>query len=317
MVLFVLIRRDLRGETKPDRSPRFGAASRPLKGLGRVEDVRAERPRRWWRRCPSAPVSSPAASTPFSTSTTSPVHSATSAATSPAPLSTTDSSVTVTASSASVPESSAPPSTSASVDVTYRVEADTPYVEIAYAPGEWQQYTLNLSQLYGRYALSLRATARNIDDLFVAIRGSSEQYCLIRVSAVVVVTNSGADQAECRASAPDAATGRRSSPARRPCWPTQPKCRRMCWYDGASTPFVALAVSHRRCGGDPCRDVVVGSTLDKPRAPKPAESESCRQSVRLRPQQVAEDRDHRGEDLDLGGGADAFGDPGSDDVQSA
>ncbi|WP_264000640.1 serine/threonine-protein kinase, partial [Mycolicibacillus trivialis] len=154
----------------------------------------------------AAPAPSPATTAPVSATTTSPAHSTALPTTSPAAIPTPDSIVTATVTSAPAPESPAPPPVPASVNVNFRVEAETPHVEVAYAPGEWQQYTLPLSQLYGRYALSMQTTAGNADDLYVAVRGSFEQYCLIRVSAVVVVTNSGADQAECRASAADAAT---------------------------------------------------------------------------------------------------------------
>lgn len=83
--------------------------------------------------------------------------------------------------------------------VSYTVEADTPSVQIAYSPGQWQTYTLAYSNLAGRYSLSIQTTPERAENMYIAIRGSTSQHCRIRVAATVVVTDSGTAQAVCQA----------------------------------------------------------------------------------------------------------------------
>lgn len=54
------------------------------------------------------------------------------------------------------------------MQVSYTVEADTPNINIAYAPGQWQSYTLEYSNLAGRYALSIQATPEKAENMFSA-----------------------------------------------------------------------------------------------------------------------------------------------------
>jgi tRNA A-37 threonylcarbamoyl transferase component Bud32 len=85
------------------------------------------------------------------------------------------------------------------VQVSYTVEADTPNVDIAYAPGQWQRYTLEYSNLAGRYAMSIQATPERAENMFIAVTGSTSQHCRIRVSGQVVAVDNGTTQAVCRA----------------------------------------------------------------------------------------------------------------------
>lgn len=84
-------------------------------------------------------------------------------------------------------------------NVSYTVEADTPYVEIAYVPGQWQQYTLEYSNLAGRYSLSIQTYPEKAENMFIAVRGSTSQHCRIRVSGQVVSADNGVTQAVCQA----------------------------------------------------------------------------------------------------------------------
>ena len=52
----------------------------------------------------------------------------------------------------------------ASVSITYTIEANTPNVSIAYAPGQWQRYELRYSNLAGRYALGLNTSGNPAQD---------------------------------------------------------------------------------------------------------------------------------------------------------
>lgn len=84
-------------------------------------------------------------------------------------------------------------------NVSYTVEADTPHVDIAYAPGQWQQYTLEYSNLAGRYSLSIQTYPEKAENMFIAVRGSTSQHCRIRVSGQVVSADNGVAQAVCQA----------------------------------------------------------------------------------------------------------------------
>ncbi|EGD57079.1 hypothetical protein SCNU_01845 [Gordonia neofelifaecis NRRL B-59395] len=85
-------------------------------------------------------------------------------------------------------------------DVLLTVEADTPDVQIAYAPGEWQTYALTYSNAVGRYSTSINATPESSKNMYIAVRGSTSQHCRIRVDGAVIITDSGPVQAVCRTS---------------------------------------------------------------------------------------------------------------------
>jgi serine/threonine protein kinase len=142
----------------------------------------------------AAPVaSSPVATLP--TATTSLVPATT-------PPVTITTSATTTAPTVTVTSTTSPPSPNvggSGVHVSYTVEADTPNVEIAYAPGQWQRYTLEYSNLAGRYAMSIQATPEKAENMFIAVTGSTSQHCRIRVSGQVVAVDNGITQAVCRA----------------------------------------------------------------------------------------------------------------------
>jgi serine/threonine-protein kinase len=104
---------------------------------------------------------------------------------------------TVTVTSTAAPES--PTVGGSGVRVSYTVEADTPNVDIAYAPGQWQRYTLEYSNLAGRYAMSIQATPEKAENMFIAVTGSTSQHCRIRVSGQVVAVDNGTTQAVCQA----------------------------------------------------------------------------------------------------------------------
>lgn len=84
-------------------------------------------------------------------------------------------------------------------NVSYTVEADTPTVQIAYAPDQWQNYTLEYSNLAGRYSLSIQTYPEKAENMFIAVRGSTSQHCRIRVSGQVVSADNGVSQAVCQA----------------------------------------------------------------------------------------------------------------------
>ncbi|GAC00511.1 hypothetical protein GONAM_16_00100 [Gordonia namibiensis NBRC 108229] len=86
------------------------------------------------------------------------------------------------------------------VNVLYTVESDAPNVSIAWAPGYWQDYTLEYSNLAGRYSLTLNTSPVSTPDhLFVAARGSGKLHCRIRVGGEVVVADNDASVVVCRA----------------------------------------------------------------------------------------------------------------------
>lgn len=143
----------------------------------------------------AAPVSSPTAATTLPTETTSDVPTSTPPVAITTSATTTVPTVTVTSTAAPA----SPNSGGSGVQVSYTVEADTPTVDIAYAPGQWQRYTLQYSNLAGRYALSIQATPEKAEDMFIAITGSTSQHCRIRVSGQVVAVDNGTTQAVCRA----------------------------------------------------------------------------------------------------------------------
>ncbi|WP_222111558.1 hypothetical protein [Gordonia sihwensis] len=87
------------------------------------------------------------------------------------------------------------PSTRSEVLLT--VEADTPNVQIAYAPGEWQTYALTYSNAVGRYSTSINVTPESSRSMYIAVRGSTSQHCRIRVDGTVTITDSGPEQAVC------------------------------------------------------------------------------------------------------------------------
>lgn len=84
-------------------------------------------------------------------------------------------------------------------NVSHTVEPDTPTVQIAYAPSQWQNYTLEYSNLAGRYALSIQTYPDKSENVFIAVRGSTSQHCRIRVSGQVVSVDNGVTQAVCQA----------------------------------------------------------------------------------------------------------------------
>jgi serine/threonine-protein kinase len=134
------------------------------------------------------------ASTPPSSATTSSLAPAP-----PPPVVTTTAEITTT-----VPTETptAPPTGKfggSGANVSYTVEADTPYVDIAYVPGQWQQYTLEYSNLAGRYSLSIQTYPEKAENMFIAVRGSTSQHCRIRVSGQVVSADNGVTQAVCQA----------------------------------------------------------------------------------------------------------------------
>lgn len=143
----------------------------------------------------SPPVTTTTAATP--PTTTSPVPTTAPPAPAPPPV------VTTTATVPTVTVTSTPPPTGkiggSGADVSYTVEADTPHVDIAYVPGQWQQYTLEYSNLYGRYALSIQTHPEEAENMYIAVRGSTSQHCRIRVSGHVVSVDNGVTQAVCQA----------------------------------------------------------------------------------------------------------------------
>lgn len=145
----------------------------------------------------TAPVaSSPVPSPLTDVTTTRPVPP-----TSP-PLLTTPATVTTTVPTATDTSTAAPTGPNVGPNaarVSYTVEADTPTVQIAYTPGQWQDYTPEYSNLAGRYAMSLQAFPERAENMFIAVRGSTSQHCRIRVSGEVVAVDNGTTQAECRA----------------------------------------------------------------------------------------------------------------------
>lgn len=139
-------------------------------------------------------------STPTTTTSTPPSPAATSsvAPAPPPPVVTTTAEITTT-----VPTETptAPPTGKfggSGANVSYTVEADTPHVDIAYAPGQWQQYTLEYSNLAGRYSLSIQTYPEKAENMFIAVRGSTSQHCRIRVSGQVVSADNGVTQAVCQ-----------------------------------------------------------------------------------------------------------------------
>lgn len=149
-----------------------------------------------------APVAAPpvtSATAGAQPSSTGPAPATASPAPAPSPVVTT-----ATESAPTVPtETPAAPPTGrfggSGATVSYTVEADTPEVEIAYAPGQWQQYTLTYSNLAGQYALSIQTHPETAENMFIAVRGSASQHCRIRVSGQVVSTDNGVTQAVCQA----------------------------------------------------------------------------------------------------------------------
>lgn len=111
--------------------------------------------------------------------------------------------VTTTAAAPTVTVTSTAPPTGkfggSGANVLYTVEADTPHVDIAYAPGQWQQYTLEYSNLAGRYLLSIQTYPEKAEGMFIAVRGSTSQHCRIRVAGQVVSVDNGVAQAVCQA----------------------------------------------------------------------------------------------------------------------
>lgn len=144
----------------------------------------------------AAPVENSAvATTPTDVTTTSLVPTTTPPVAITTSATTTVPTVTVTSTAAPA----SPTVGGSGVQVSYTVEADTPNVDIAYAPGEWQRYTLEYSNLAGRYALSIQATPERAENMFIAVTGSTSQHCRIRVSGQVVAVDNGTTQAVCRA----------------------------------------------------------------------------------------------------------------------
>lgn len=89
---------------------------------------------------------------------------------------------------------------SASVNVLYTIEADTPHVSIAYAPGQWQDYALAYSNLAGRYSLTVNTRpATRPAAMYIAAKGTGNLHCRIRVSGEVVVADNSLSVVVCRA----------------------------------------------------------------------------------------------------------------------
>ncbi len=87
----------------------------------------------------------------------------------------------------------------ASINVSYTVESDTPNVSIAYAPGQWQDYRLEYSNLAGRYGLTLNTTpATRPTNMYIAAKGSGGLHCRIRVSGAVVAVDNAPGVVVCR-----------------------------------------------------------------------------------------------------------------------
>jgi hypothetical protein len=90
----------------------------------------------------------------------------------------------------------------ASVSITYTIEANTPNVSIAYAPGQWQRYELRYSNLAGRYALGLNTRpATRPKTLYIAAKGRGLIHCRIRVAGAVVAVDNSPNKVICRAGA--------------------------------------------------------------------------------------------------------------------
>ncbi|MFT9535285.1 serine/threonine protein kinase [Mycobacteroides abscessus subsp. abscessus] len=133
------------------------------------------------------------------TSTTPPMTTSTVAPAPPPPVVTTTAAINTTV----PPETPTAPPTGkfggSGANVSYTVEADTPAVQIAYAPDQWQNYTLDYSNLAGRYSLSIQTYPEKAENMFIAVRGSTSQHCRIRVSGQVVSADNGVSQAVCQA----------------------------------------------------------------------------------------------------------------------
>ncbi len=144
------------------------------------------------------------ASAPTTTASTPPSPAATSsvAPAPPPPVVTTTAAITTPVPTVP-PETPTAPSTGkfggSGANVSYTVEADTPAVQIAYAPDQWQNYTLEYSNLAGRYSLSIQTYPEKAENMFIAVRGSTSQHCRIRVSGQVVSADNGVSQAVCQA----------------------------------------------------------------------------------------------------------------------
>lgn len=144
------------------------------------------------------------ASTPTTTASKppSPTITSTVAPAPPPPVVTTTAEITTTVPTVP-PETPTAPSTGkfggSGANVSYTVEADTPAVQIAYAPDQWQNYTLEYSNLAGRYSLSIQTYPEKAENMFIAVRGSTSQHCRIRVSGQVVSADNGVSQAVCQA----------------------------------------------------------------------------------------------------------------------
>ena len=141
------------------------------------------------------------ASTPTTAAPTppSPITTSSAAPPPPPPAATTTAQITTTAPTETP---TAPPTGKfggSGANVLYTVEADSPHVDIAYTPGQWQQYTLEYSNLAGRYSLSLQTYPEKAENMFIAVRGSTSQHCRIRVSGQVVSADNGVTQAVCQA----------------------------------------------------------------------------------------------------------------------
>lgn len=143
-------------------------------------------------------------STPTTTASKppSPTTTSTVALAPPPPVVTTTAAVTTTVPAVPRETPTAPPTGKfggSGANVSYTVEADTPAVQIAYAPDQWQNYTLEYSNLAGRYSLSIQTYPEKAENIFIAVRGSTSQHCRIRVSGQVVSADNGVSQAVCQA----------------------------------------------------------------------------------------------------------------------
>lgn len=112
---------------------------------------------------------------------------------------TTITETSTTSSSSELPTSERAGPAMSGVRVSYTVVADTPDVEIGFAPGQWMKYKLSWSDMESRYSMNLQATPEQAENMYLAVRGSTSNHCRIRVAGSVVAVDNGSTQAVCRA----------------------------------------------------------------------------------------------------------------------